>query len=219
MEYVSQYHIPVAGAHIAFPSMGWIKPNGHYGYLFEPADWTTHIAQAVRKQLEVYPESRLQDIYKNFFQDYFGPEHLIADTASAAEYLRKELDAYTQVKGAWFEPTGWEGRFYRVNLSAVKQKKLPLQLLFEAFTESAAHAATPPLSVWTTQWHEIEAVIDTLALNLPDYETDKDNLARILQSGHYAVHHSEAYSKAYDPHYRIVSKEIFDEKLKPYIRE
>jgi len=34
-----------------------------------------------------------------------------------------------------------------------------------------------------------------------------------------AVHHSEAYSKAYRPHYRIVERRIFEQKLKGLLKE
>ncbi|MBQ1680510.1 MAG: hypothetical protein II068_05335, partial [Bacteroidales bacterium] len=35
------------------------------------------IASAIARQLQEYPESRVQDIYKSFCQDNLGPEHLI----------------------------------------------------------------------------------------------------------------------------------------------
>ena len=39
-----------------------------------------------------YPMATLQDVYKTCYQDYFGAEHLVKDTASARQYLQKELD-------------------------------------------------------------------------------------------------------------------------------
>ena len=32
---------------------------------------------------EKYPQSTLQDVYKSCFQDFFGAEHLLSDTAAA----------------------------------------------------------------------------------------------------------------------------------------
>ena len=40
------------------------------------------IRAAVENQLKAYPKSTLQDLYKNFFQDYFGPGHIVSDTTS-----------------------------------------------------------------------------------------------------------------------------------------
>jgi hypothetical protein len=49
------------------------------------------IEKAVINELKYYPEARLRDIYKNFFQDAFGPGHLIPDTTHAGNYLNYEL--------------------------------------------------------------------------------------------------------------------------------
>jgi hypothetical protein len=218
LDYVTRHHIPVAGAHIAYPGMGEIVDNRNNGYLFQPAGLQEKVQQAVREQLEKYPELRLQDIYKSFFQDYFGPEHLISDTAMAATYLRQELEAGIDPAGALIEPVGWEERFYRVNLSAVKENKIPYSVLLDAFVRSAGHAAKPPLPVWQAQWDVILSHVDALQLHLPDYETDKASLQEVLQSGRYAVHHSKAFNKAYHPHYRIISKKIVEEELGLYLK-
>ncbi|MDR1112521.1 MAG: hypothetical protein LBL18_02015, partial [Bacteroidales bacterium] len=50
------------------------------------------IELALLAQLKNYPESRLQDIYKNFYQDCFGTGHAISDTAMVVHYLRSELE-------------------------------------------------------------------------------------------------------------------------------
>jgi glyoxylase-like metal-dependent hydrolase (beta-lactamase superfamily II) len=52
IDYVVRHHIPIAGAHIAYPGMGHIVHNGHDGYLFQPADLKEKMQQAVREQLE-----------------------------------------------------------------------------------------------------------------------------------------------------------------------
>ena len=51
-----------------------------------------NIREAVERQLRDYPKSRLQDLYKSFFQDRFGPGHLVNDTSTAGKYLRYELN-------------------------------------------------------------------------------------------------------------------------------
>jgi hypothetical protein len=176
------------------------------------------VQQAVREQLKKYPKSRLQDIYKSFFQDYFGPEHLIPDTAMAAKYLRQELEADIDPAGETIEPVGWESRFYRVSLSAVKENKIPYSVLLDAFVRSADDAAKPPLPVWRAQWDVIQSYIDDLQLHLPDYGADSDSLQKMLRSGRYAVHHSDAFNDAYTPHYRIVSKKIVEEELNLHLK-
>lgn len=188
-------------------------------FLFSPSiyGFEKEVQNAVKKQLEIYPKSRLQDIYKNFFQDRFGPGHLIADTTAAANYLRRELGSYSQCSGPVLETTGWEGNFYRVNLSVLKENKIPWQVFFDAFIESVNTIKAPLLNDWIREWNEIAVVIDNMNLNLPDYETDQLKINDLLSSGSYVMHHSKAFEEHYDPHYRIIRKDIFEQQLKKYI--
>ena len=52
--------------------------------------------EAISRQLEMYPESRVQDIYKSFCQDNLGPGHLIPNKEAAMTYLMEELRRYRQ---------------------------------------------------------------------------------------------------------------------------
>ena len=59
--------------------------------LFGQSIDTVAMRSAIEMQLVTYPESTLQDIYKSFYQEHFGPGHIISDTASARRYLMREL--------------------------------------------------------------------------------------------------------------------------------
>ena len=50
--------------------------------------------------LDRYPLSTLADLYKSFFQDEFGPGHLLADEAGALSYLDRERFAALFLRGA-----------------------------------------------------------------------------------------------------------------------
>ena len=56
--------------------------------------------------------------------------------------------------------------------------------------------------------------------HLRGYEADKEALDAIVASDSpdMAVHHSNAYEEAYDPHYRIVEKEIFETEILPILQ-
>jgi hypothetical protein len=86
--------------------------------------------------MELYPESTLRDLYKNFFQDRFGPGHIIADNSAADRYLRYELNTAEGFEGLDYEPTGYEGRFYRVNLGVIADGRVPYEKYFDAFVRS-----------------------------------------------------------------------------------
>lgn len=209
LAYVAEQGIPIAGMHIAWPGIGKVFRHGN-GYFFAPPPDTAGIIGAISRQMQRYPESRLTDIYKNFFQDYFGPEHLIKDTTSVDRYLQQELALCGECTGEWAEATGGEGRFYRVDLCVLKENRVDYRTFLYAFIESAHRTVAPPPEAWVDTWNEIIRILDAMPLSIPDYAADKAALQAVLQSGHYAVHHSKAYEQRYEPHYRIISKAILE---------
>jgi len=168
------------------------------------------IKDSVNYQLSVYPESTLLDIYKNFFQDRFGPGHLIEDTAAARNYLSTELASTDTFKGPLLDPTGYKHRFYRVNLALLKNGTIPFNDFFNLFMESSGNFTPPSLKIWKKEWKCIEKIISRTELDIPGYTSDKSYLEELISSGEYVVHHSERFIKKYDPHYRIVKKKLFD---------
>lgn len=180
------------------------------------ASFRDKVVANVKWQMSSYPESRLIDLYKNFFQDKFGPGHIIADTASAGAYLRSEL---AEVKGLsqrdYVETTGWEGNFVRIDLSVLKEGLLDYNLFFDAFIKSTSETRSPSIDEWKLEWREIESVIRQLFPQIPMLEKDSKALEEILLNGKYVVHHSDDYNNAYKPHYRLISKTIYENMLAP----
>jgi hypothetical protein len=167
---------------------------------------------AIERQLKIYPESRIQDIYKNFFQDKFGPGHIITDTAAAGAYLRNELESYNlndlSFRGPLLDTLGWEHRFVRVDLRAIKEGKLTYECFFNAFLRSMENLPLPSVEEWQEEWTAIVTVLeqmDTPVTRYPDYEEEKKKIAARLATGDYTGHHSNFFSESYAPHYRIIS--------------
>ena len=169
--------------------------------------------------LQQYPEAQLLDIYKSSFQDYMGAEHLVGDIESARDYLEQELSTTTSVdlQDWYYEPCGVEGRYVRISLKAVIDGKVTPEALLDAFVRSANGSERPSVEQWTDRWHQMIAVIDSMSLDLPHYEEDKQFIEKVLAMGKYAISHSPEYRNAYSPHYRIVRRDIFDKELKPLI--
>lgn len=175
------------------------------------------VKRAVNEQIKVYPESSLRDLYKNFFQDRFGPGHLIADTAAAAKYLRHELASCDESVSVSYEPTGWQGNFYRVNLSVVKENLVPYELYLDAFVRSANSVRPLSSDEWQKEWNKIDAVIRTMHLSLTNEDSDRSEINDLLERGDYVMHHSDRFETAYHPHYRIIEKQIFKKEILPYL--
>ena len=177
------------------------------------------VEAAIARQLEMYPETTLQDVYKSFYQEAFGPGHIIEDEYSAAAYFHQETSISTEKPfgGYLYEPTGSQGGYYRVSLYAVNSGILPADVLLSAFIRSAIPVTPEGVKEWKKTWKSVEKA--AAQFNLPGYEADKKALDDILASDSpdKAVHHSDAYNAAYDPHYRIVRKDIFEQEVKPYL--
>lgn len=168
------------------------------------------IARAVRSQLQRYPETSLQDIYKSFFQDEFGPGHLLSDTTGARQYMEYELSEMSSSGNHMAEPCGVGKNFYRVPLDLVKDGIISDSTLFSSFMESASSFRLPDIESWKKKWEEIVLVIEKMQLDLPDFPEDKKALEDMLSQGETAVHHSRKYEELYKPHYRIIGREQWE---------
>lgn len=174
------------------------------------------VRTAVNSQLSLYPELHLQDLYKAFFQAEFGAEHIVSDTTSAGRYLDMELGVPDH-SAVLYEPIGTDSTFYRVHLRAVQEGYISRNQLFSAFVGGVHPVEIPQIEKWNKTWPHIDAVIDRMNLNLPDYDREKAAIDSLLATGSYAIHHSEEFSDKYDPHYRIVRKDLFEEVLLPLL--
>ena len=184
--------------------------------LFGQSIDTLAVQSAIERQLVTYPESTLQDIYKSFYQEHFGPGHIISDTASARRYLMSELSEMGKTASPYFEPTGSQGDYIRVYLSAVANNLITAERLLDALIRSANSWQEPTVS-WLEKWEAIVSIIQANKMELEGFETDLPRLTEAAQNNQ-AVHHSHRYNEAYHPHYRIVERSIFEIELKPSLK-
>ena len=184
--------------------------------LFGQSIDTIAVRSAIERQLTTYPESTLQDIYKSFYQEHFGPGHIISDTASARRYLMRELSEMGETQSPYFEPTGSQGDYVRVYLSAVADSLITAEQLLDAFVKSANSWQEPTVS-WLEKWKAIVSIIQANKIESEGFETDLPLLTEAARNSQ-AVHHSRRYNEAYHPHYRIVERSIFESELKPTLK-
>ena len=184
--------------------------------LFGQSIDTVAMRSAIEMQLVTYPESTLQDIYKSFYQEHFGPGHIISDTASARRYLMRELSEMGKTQSPYFEPTGCQGDYVRVYLSVVADSLITAEQLLDAFVRSA-NSRQDPIVIWLEKWEAIISIILANKIELEDFETDLPLLTEAARNSQ-AVHHSRRYNEAYHPHYRIVERGIFERELYPTLK-
>jgi hypothetical protein len=168
------------------------------------------IRLAVENQLKQYPESNLQDIYKGFFQDEYGPGHLVENVAFAREYFDLELEEMVSRGRHDAEPCGLGKNFVRVPMDLVKDGLITDEDFFKAFIESSVDFRKPDITTWKQKWGKITHELDRMDLQIPNYERDKAAISKWLDRGETVIHHSDKYNDTYDPHYRIMGKAQWD---------
>ena len=176
------------------------------------------VRSSIREQLGEYPESRAQDIYKSFCQDYLGPEHLIPDPEAARAYLQSELAEYRadleagryKVPAQRFHFTGDRKNFVRVDLSVVLDGLISADALLDAFVRSANQGPKMTVGEWETSWQSVAGTLRRDFSRIPDLERDLQQIDSLMAGGHYILHHSPEYGEAYHPHYRIIERGIFN---------
>ncbi|MDE6301833.1 MAG: hypothetical protein K2M19_08970 [Muribaculaceae bacterium] len=189
--------------------------HGHGTEVSERAD---SVRRAIDSYLATYPGARYQDVYKNFMQDYFGPGHLLADTARAAAGIQGELEGCTEFYGPAYEPAGYRTNFYRVNLSLVADSTVGFPQYFDAFVRSVNGIEPPAPEVWQAEWSVIDSALMSTGYGYPGVETDRRAILDRLAEGNYVAHHSREFNELYKVHYRIMSRDIFEGEILPLIR-
>jgi hypothetical protein len=178
------------------------------------------IKKEIYLQIERYPKSTLQDIYKNFYQDNFGTEHAIPNKEAVEDYLMHELSNMQIVDNdAIVENIGWQHNFVRVPLSLVKNGKIPVNELLQAFIESATAIDANATDTWIDEWNKIVEIIETMSLNISGFDEDKEKIAELLNKNpKMALHHSEIFNSTYRPHYRVVEKTVYKNRLEKFLK-
>ena len=151
------------------------------------------IKRALLYQRENYPVSEYRDVYKNFMQDFYGPGHLINDKGAASENVKREIASTQSYDGPDYEPTGYKGNFYRVNLKLVADSVIPYDTFLNAFVESVRAIVPPDPDVWKETWNIIDSQINELGWKLNNEENDKIYIKELLKNGNFVVHHSQGH--------------------------
>ena len=167
------------------------------------------IEASVEEQYAAYPEMHLQDFYKNFFQDRFGPGHLISNREAALAAINEELAQADTIGCQTTELCGWRHNYVRISLSAVRDSLITAEQLADALMASAKAVSDEDLRQWKEEWGLILSIIEQKHLDLPDFDREKQVIQQALAAGEYVFHHSKAFNRAYHPHYRLISVEQY----------
>ncbi len=166
-------------------------------------------SSALARQISSHPLLKSEDFLKLAYQAAYGSEHLVASPDSAQAFFDEEYQKVKEASLPLYEDIG--NGSVRVNLASWKQEKLPSQDLFSLFLKSAsAQAAGDCLFPKYLAHIGKLASLSQAPLSLKEWE---GAVALYQKMGGGPLHHSGAYTHAYDPHYRVVRKSL----LKRYL--
>ena len=164
------------------------------------------IQRMCEEMAKQYPASTLQDVYKTCYQDFFGAEHIASDEIAARFSLQKELKGCHDADLSAMpkkEPTGFRHRFTRINLSCVIDGEMSEDELLKLFLRASSKDNKLDKD-WAQEWEKIEKIALQVSpgWNNPELQDYLKKMAKENQP----VRHSDAFRKAYNPHYRIVKQ-------------
>lgn len=176
------------------------------------AQTKNQVKRFVKVQMTKYPKIHLIDIYKSCYQDFLGSEHLISNKDASKQYISEELDNLNKSRTVQnFEKCGLKGEYIRVDLQVINNGLIDIDTLNNWFVESSK-MSPHTFQEWVICWDKILNIIESMDLNLPDFEKEQLFIDNLLKNNKYACSHSQEYKAYYDPHYRIISKKILKKK-------
>lgn len=177
------------------------------------------VSSMVLNVLREYPKAGLRDIYKSSFQEVMGVRHMMSDPKAVKKAIEKESQLATK-GGPYYELCGINGDYIRVFLSAVADSVLSVEELASAFIRSAGQSAdSPELESWKKDWEQRCRIISDMRLGLENFVRDSVFIDDLLKRGEYETSHSSTYKQSYNPHYRVIEREIFLREIFPKIIE
>jgi len=149
----------------------------------------------LKEQISLHPSMKPQDMLKLSFQAAYGAEHLLQDHARAHKYLLEEFESVTAADGALYEEISDD--YIRINLSAWKYKKLPINWLFNIFLES--------IKIKSSDSDRFKSYLD-ICRSYTNSEQWDIFIGNYLDKGIRPVHHSDFYREKEKPAYRLANK-------------
>ena len=128
------------------------------------------------------------------------------------------MDNAKTFPGEDFIACGWQGRFYQVNLKVIADGRVTLDTFTDAFMASANGIDTSLTPAFLDEWKLLLQTVKQVHPQLPGFVQDSTILANLLTEGKYVVHHSKTFDETYQPHYRIIRRDLFEKHILPKLK-
>ena len=156
----------------------------------------------LRHQIEHHPEMRIEDAYKLLYQGALGIEHLLTDTVAAKDYLE---DEWRNIPGKEDEPLyeiiSPDSQWVRLNLKPYKAAGGNTDEVWRAMLSSSQ--TTVDQKKFLQRWQEFISLVNEKKLPF-DSQALQDFDKRTALAHYPLTHHSQEYTRAYEPAYRVL---------------
>ncbi len=157
-----------------------------------------------------YPLMRVQDFIKLIFQGEYGCEHAICDNINAVKAFffneMKSVDINQFQTDTLTERLS--DNFIRVNFAPFIIQKKNVQLLWEIFYASAQYPNGND-ELFVNKLDDFVNLVKEKKIDLPFYSTKKALINYLATTPPKAISHSPTFRLNYQPHYRVVDKNMF----------
>ncbi|MCI0696545.1 hypothetical protein L0337_31655 [candidate division KSB1 bacterium] len=158
--------------------------------------------QVLSRHLDQYPAMRIEDAYKLIYQGALGIEHLLTDTTAAINYLHDEWNKIPANEDEpLYEMISPDSQWVRLNLKPYKAAGGHVEAVWRAMLRSSRTATDQ--KEFLQRWQEFISLVNEKKLPFDSQELrDFDN--RIALAHYPLTHHSQEYTRAYEPAYRVL---------------
>jgi hypothetical protein len=155
-----------------------------------------------------YPLVEQRDIYKLVYQGIMGSEHLISSPQGFINSLVEEFEPLQADPSArLLEPIRPDRALIRVNLRPYKALHQPVEVLVPGLLETA-RVFNGDLEEFKSVWMRFVRACEQGQFSSFEVSEVYVFTTWIEGLGFPAVHHSEAYRRAYQPAYRLISARL-----------
>lgn len=152
------------------------------------------------------------DLYKLAHQAALGSEHAVASPEVARAWLERELIGMGGgLPEPLLDPISGDGRILRVHLRTYIQAGHEPEALLTAFVQSANQVKGSSQDLRDC----LVVLLELAGSGQIDFEAGELRalFARMESAGWPARHHSDAYTSAYRPAYRVIAREFLPESI------
>ena len=160
------------------------------------------ISALVTTQLEKYPQMKAQDIIKLIYQNEFGGGHMIDDSETSLKRLKDEAK---QLKNNSFIEEDIGNDLVRVYLGNAGE--LELLTLNQLFVYSAKLMNGSIIS-FINKLEQLKSACQRGTISF-DYRQICLEIENYEKLNYPPISHSSTYRELYQPHYRVINKQIY----------